>query len=45
MVPYAADFIVKQDLDAKRIDMQLPTGLLDVDAPVTAEEKERQKQG
>jgi len=44
MVPYAADFIVKQDLEAKRLDMKLPTGLLDVDAPVTAEEKERQRQ-
>jgi 16S rRNA processing protein RimM len=44
MVPYAADFIVKQDLEAKRIDMKLPAGLLDVDAPLTREEKDRQKQ-
>ena len=43
MVPYAADFIVQQDLEAKRLDMKLPAGLLDVDAPVTAEEKERQR--
>ena len=42
MVPYAADFILKQDLEAKRLDMKLPAGLLDVDAPVTKEEKERQ---
>lgn len=44
MVPFAAEFIVKQDLAAKRLDMKLPKGLLDVDAPVTAKEKERQKQ-
>jgi 16S rRNA processing protein RimM len=44
MVPYAADFIVQQDLEAKRLDMKLPLGLLDVDAPVNAEEKERQRQ-
>ena len=44
MIPFASEFIVNQDLAAKRIDMKLPKGLLDVDAPVTAEEKERQKQ-
>jgi len=43
MIPFASEFIVSQDLVAKRIDMKLPKGLLDVDAPVTAEEKERQK--
>lgn len=43
MVPFAAEFIVKQDLANKRIDMKLPEGLLDVDAPLTREEKERQK--
>ena len=44
MIPFAAEFIVKHDIAAKRIDMKLPVGLLDVDAPVTAAEKERQKQ-
>jgi 16S rRNA processing protein RimM len=42
MIPFAAEFIGKQDLDDKRLDMKLPKGLLDVDAPVTKEEKERQ---
>jgi 16S rRNA processing protein RimM len=44
MVPFAVEFIVKQDLTAKRLDMNLPKGLLDVDAPATAKEKQRQKQ-
>jgi 16S rRNA processing protein RimM len=44
MVPYAAEFITNQDVEAKRLDMKLPSGLLDVDAPLTQEEKERQKQ-
>jgi 16S rRNA processing protein RimM len=44
MIPFAAEFISKQDLESKRLDMKLPKGLLDVDAPVTAAEKERQKQ-
>jgi 16S rRNA processing protein RimM len=44
MIPFAAEFIVKQDLEAKRLDMKLPEGLLDVDAPLSKEEKERQNQ-
>lgn len=43
LVPYASEYIVSQDLQAKRLDMKLPEGLLDVDAPLTKEEKERQK--
>jgi len=31
------------DLDQKRIVMQLPEGLLELSAPLTAEEKEQQK--
>jgi 16S rRNA processing protein RimM len=42
MVPFAEEFIANQDLEAKRLDMKLPEGLLDVDAPLTREEKERQ---
>jgi 16S rRNA processing protein RimM len=42
MIPFAAEFIVKQDLANKRLDMKLPEGLLDVDAPLTQEEKKRQ---
>jgi 16S rRNA processing protein RimM len=43
LVPYAQEFVKKQDFEAKRIDMELPEGLLDVDAPLNDEEKQRQK--
>lgn len=42
-VPFAQAFLVRIDLEAKRIEMNLPEGLLDVNAPLTEEEKERQK--
>jgi 16S rRNA processing protein RimM len=44
LVPFAQEFVKKFDAAGKRIDMQLPEGLLDVDAPLTHEEKQRQKQ-
>jgi 16S rRNA processing protein RimM len=43
LVPYAAEYVTKIDLAHQRIDMQLPEGLLDVDAPLTEEEKQQQK--
>ena len=43
-IPYAQEFLVKADLEHKRIEMNLPEGLLDVNAPLTAEEKQEQKQ-
>ena len=43
LVPYAAEYVMKQDLAAGRIEMQLPEGLLDVDAPLSEEEKQRQR--
>jgi 16S rRNA processing protein RimM len=43
LVPYAAEYVTKVDLANQRIDMQLPEGLLDVDAPLSAEEKQQQK--
>ena len=43
LVPFAAEFVKKLDLTAGRIDMQLPDGLLDLDAPLSGEEKQRQK--
>lgn len=42
-IPFAEEFLVRVDLDGKRIEMNLPEGLLAVNAPLTAEEKERQK--
>jgi len=42
-IPYAQDFLVRVDLEHKRIEMNLPEGLLDVNAPLTEEEKKQQK--
>jgi 16S rRNA processing protein RimM len=43
-IPYAQEFLVQVDLEHKRIEMVLPDGLLDVNAPLTDEEKQEQKQ-
>jgi 16S rRNA processing protein RimM len=43
-IPYAQEFLVKADLEHKRIEMNLPEGLLEVNAPLTAEEKREQKE-
>src|SRR5579864_30860 len=34
LVPFAEDYIVRVDVAAKRIEMRLPDGLLELDAPV-----------
>lgn len=44
LLPFAQEYVKKFDAHGKRIDMELPEGLLDVDAPLTDEEKQRQKQ-
>ena len=41
-IPYAQEFLVRVDLDRKRIEMNLPEGLLEVNAPLTEEEKKQQ---
>ncbi len=43
MVPLAQEFIQQLDLDNKRLRMALPEGMLDLDAPLTAEEKAEQQ--
>jgi 16S rRNA processing protein RimM len=43
-IPYAQEFLVRADLEHKRIEMALPEGLLEVNAPLTDEEKQEQKQ-
>ena len=43
-IPYAQEFLVKTDLEHKRIEMNLPEGLLDVNAPLTDEEKKEQRE-
>lgn len=41
-IPYAQAFLGRIDLQHKRIDMNLPEGLLEVNAPLTEEEKRSQ---
>jgi 16S rRNA processing protein RimM len=43
LLPFAAEFVKKSDLPGRRIEMQLPEGLLDLDAPLSDDEKRRQK--
>jgi 16S rRNA processing protein RimM len=42
LVPFAAAYIEKIALDQKRLEMKLPEGLLELDAPLNQEEKQRQ---
>jgi 16S rRNA processing protein RimM len=44
-VPFAEAYLKSVDLGRKQISMKLPEGLLDVNAPLTAEEKREQAQG
>jgi len=43
LLPYAEEFVKSADLAARRIEMQLPEGLLELQAPLNVEEKARQK--
>lgn len=43
-IPFAQAFVQKVDTAAKQIRMLLPEGLLDVNAPLTDEEKRQQQQ-
>jgi 16S rRNA processing protein RimM len=44
LVPYAAEFLRKTDLPERQIEMELPEGLLELQAPLSEEEKRRQKE-
>jgi len=41
-IPYAEAYLKSVDLYRKQIQMQLPEGMLELNAPLTAEEKEQQ---
>ena len=43
LVPYAEEFLKSSDLKRRRIEMHLPEGLLELDAPLSTEEKRRQE--
>ncbi len=42
-IPYAEAYLVKVDLAAKQVRMRLPEGMLEINAPLTEEEKRGQK--
>jgi len=42
LVPFAAAYIQKIALEQKRLEMKLPEGMLELDAPLSQEEKRRQ---
>jgi 16S rRNA processing protein RimM len=45
-IPFAEVYLKRVDLDRKQVRMQLPDGMLEVNAPITEEEKrEQQEQG
>ncbi len=43
LVPYAEEFLQLSNVARRRIEMQLPEGLLELQAPLSGEEKQRQK--
>src|SRR5438270_4788523 len=44
LVPFATEYIEKIELQRQRIEMKLPQGMLELDAPLSAEEKRQQNQ-
>jgi 16S rRNA processing protein RimM len=42
-IPYAEAYLKSVDLEREQIQMQLPEGMLELNAPLTAEEKEQQQ--
>jgi len=45
LIPFVERFVEKMDLVARRITMMVPEGLLELDAPLNREERERQARG
>lgn len=45
LIPFVERFVEKMDLAARQIAMAVPEGLLDLDAPLNKEERERQARG
>jgi 16S rRNA processing protein RimM len=45
LVPFATEFLENIDLEHRRVAMKLPEGMLEVDAPLTDEEKRAQQGG
>lgn len=43
LVPFAAEFVARLAVAERRLEMKLPAGLLEVDAPLSREEKDEQR--
>jgi 16S rRNA processing protein RimM len=43
LLPYAEEFLKSVDFQQRRIEMELPEGLLALDSPLSGEEKQRQR--
>lgn len=43
LLPFATEYLKSVDTQARRIEMALPEGMLDLDAPLSAEEKQEQQ--
>ena len=39
LIPFVKEFLVRLDADNRRLEMRLPEGLLEINAPMTEEEK------
>jgi 16S rRNA processing protein RimM len=44
LIPFAEEYVQSSDLAAKRIVMVLPEGMLELDAPLSREERQRQQE-
>jgi 16S rRNA processing protein RimM len=44
-IPFAEAYLTGSDLEHKKIRMKLPEGMLELNAPLNAEEKEQQRRG
>jgi 16S rRNA processing protein RimM len=45
LIPYAQEYVAHLDIAGKRLLMRLPEGMLDLDSPLSDEEKRRQRGG
>jgi 16S rRNA processing protein RimM len=43
LIPFVESFLREMDLERRRITLALPEGMLELDAPLTKEEKKRQQ--
>lgn len=44
LIPYATEYVKRVDVEHKRIELLLPEGMLEINAPLTAEEKKSTSQ-